>query len=68
MNIQGKQRRILGSLTRLDQGMEILYQFIKRGQNSKALDYMETGMKERFVELRKNIDNVSEDIDKIGNI
>ena len=52
-------RQVQDALDRLDQSLSGLYTMIKRGEQQKALKFMEEGqLKERFEELQ-NIINLS---------
>ena len=46
------ERQLQGAMERLDQSLASLHTLIKRGENAKAIRFMEEGpLKERFEEL-----------------
>ena len=57
------------ALERLNQGLSRVHTFIKRGENQKALHYMDNDLKELYMELQ-NIINIEpgEPNTRIGNI
>ena len=62
-------RQLTTALERLNQGLSRLHTFVKRGENQKALHYMDNELKELYEELQ-NIVNIEpgEPNTRIGNI
>ena len=61
------KQQLNAALEGLDQGLATLYTLIKRGENAKALQYMEEGLKDRYDNL-ENIINIEPENDqsKVG--
>ena len=54
------ERQVQGAMDRLDQSLARLHTFIKRGEQKKALQFMEEGeLKDRYEELQ-NIITISQ--------
>jgi len=54
-------------LERLNSGLARVYNFVKRGQNDEALDYMENDLKDLYTRLEDTIKSNQDSLDnKIG--
>ena len=57
------KRQLQIALDRLDQGLSRVHSLVKRGENAKAIHFMENDLKELYEELQ-NIINITPETDQ----
>jgi len=57
------KRQLQTALDRLDQGLSRVHSMVKRGENAKAIHYMENDLKELYEELQ-NIISITPETDQ----
>ncbi len=61
--IMAYKRQLQIALDRLDQGLSRVHSMVKRGENAKAIHFMENDLKELYEELQ-NIINITPEKDQ----